>query len=135
MREREKESGLLTSTQNAIVDFVSALCRVSEEEISGSQPRGYSLQKLVEISYYNMDRIRFVWSSIWQVLGRHFIKVGRDKNTKIAMYAIDSLRQLLMKFLDKPELANYRFQKDFIKPFEALIHNNPAKEIRELVRS
>lgn len=82
-----------------------------------------------------MDRIRFVWSSIWQVLGRHFIKVGRDRNTKIAMHAIDSLRQLMMKFLDKPELANYRFQKDFIKPFEALILDNPSKEIRELVRA
>lgn len=35
----------------------------------------YSLQKLVEISYYNMNRIRMEWSNIWAVLGEYFNKV------------------------------------------------------------
>ncbi len=67
----------LTST--AIVDFVSALCRVSVEEVNTQPPRTFSLQKLVEVAYFNMDRIRFVWSRVWAVMGRHFIRVGRDK--------------------------------------------------------
>ena len=33
------------------------------------------------------------------------------------MYAVDSLRQLAMKFLERDELANYSFQNDFLKPF------------------
>jgi Sec7-like guanine-nucleotide exchange factor len=37
------------------------------------------------------------------------------------MYAIDSLRQLSVKFLEKEELANYNFQKEFLKPFECVI--------------
>jgi brefeldin A-inhibited guanine nucleotide-exchange protein len=63
----------------AIVDFVRALSEVSWEEIQSAgqsaQPRMFSLQKLVEISYYNMGRIRMEWSNIWAVLGEHFNQV------------------------------------------------------------
>ena len=70
----------LTSKQTAIVDFVQALCDVSWEEIQSSglsqHPRLFSLQKLVEISYYNMGRIRLEWSNLWDILGEHFNQVG-----------------------------------------------------------
>ncbi|OQV16896.1 Brefeldin A-inhibited guanine nucleotide-exchange protein 2 [Hypsibius exemplaris] len=89
---------------DAIVHFVRALCQVSMEELmSPSHPRMFSLQKIVEISYYNMDRIRLQWSRIWQVLGEHFNQVGCKHNEEIACFAIDSLRQLSMKFLEKGE--------------------------------
>jgi len=35
----------------------------------------FSLQKLVEISYYNMGRIRLEWSNLWDILGEHFNQV------------------------------------------------------------
>ena len=70
---------ILTSLQTAIVDFVQALCDVSWEEIQSSglsqHPRLFSLQKLVEISYYNMSRIRLEWSNLWDILGEHFNQV------------------------------------------------------------
>lgn len=47
-----------------------------DELASAHQPRMFSLQKIVEISYYNMNRIRLQWSRIWQVIGDHFNKVG-----------------------------------------------------------
>ena len=40
-----------------------------DELLTVPQPRMFSLTKLVEISYYNMGRIRLQWSRIWQVLG------------------------------------------------------------------
>jgi brefeldin A-inhibited guanine nucleotide-exchange protein len=61
---------------DAIVHFVAALCQVSCDEISHANPRMFSLVKVVEISYYNMERIRLEWSRIWQVLGNHFNLVG-----------------------------------------------------------
>ena len=62
---------------DAIVDFVTALAAVSMEELSNpTQARMYSLQKIVEISYYNMGRIRLQWSRMWAVLGDYFNKVG-----------------------------------------------------------
>lgn len=51
----------------AIVHFVKALCQVSLEELLAPTPRMFSLQKIVEISYYNMGRIRLQWSRIWEV--------------------------------------------------------------------
>ena len=45
--------------------------QISLEELAHStQPRMFSLQKIVEISYYNMGRIRLQWSRIWEVLGK-----------------------------------------------------------------
>ena len=45
---------------DVIVEFFSALCEVSAEELNEVPPRVFSLTKLVEISYYNIRRIRMV---------------------------------------------------------------------------
>ncbi|XP_020361889.1 brefeldin A-inhibited guanine nucleotide-exchange protein 2 isoform X1 [Oncorhynchus kisutch] len=119
---------------NAVVDFVRWLCAVSMDELaSAHQPRMFSLQKIVEISYYNMNRIRLQWSRIWQVIGDHFNKVGCNPNEDVAIFAVDSLRQLSMKFLEKGELANFRFQKDFLRPFEHIVKKNRSPTIRDMV--
>ncbi|KAJ7068245.1 hypothetical protein C8F01DRAFT_1117441 [Mycena amicta] len=121
----------------AIVDFVQALSDVSWEEIQSSglsqHPRLFSLQKLVEISYYNMNRIRLEWSNLWDILGEHFNQVCCHNNPHVGFFALDSLRQLAMRFLEKEELPHFKFQKDFLKPFEhTMIHNNNP-DIREMV--
>nr|XP_022909344.1 brefeldin A-inhibited guanine nucleotide-exchange protein 1 [Onthophagus taurus]XP_022909345.1 brefeldin A-inhibited guanine nucleotide-exchange protein 1 [Onthophagus taurus] len=119
---------------DAIVDFVKALCQVSLDELAyHSQPRMFSLQKIVEISYYNMGRIRLQWSKIWQVLGEHFNTVGCNSNQDISFFAVDSLRQLSMKFIEKGEFANFRFQKDFLRPFEHIMKKNRCSTIRDMV--
>ncbi|XP_073947659.1 ADP ribosylation factor guanine nucleotide exchange factor Sec71 [Choristoneura fumiferana] len=119
---------------DAIVDFVKALCQVSLDELSHpTNPRMFSLQKIVEISYYNMGRIRLQWSRIWQVLGDHFNKVGCSNNEDISFFAVDSLRQLSMKFIEKGEFANFKFQKDFLRPFEHIMKKNNSPTIRDMV--
>lgn len=119
---------------NAIVDFVKALCQVSTDELSNvAHPRMFSLQKIVEISYYNMGRIRLQWSRIWEILGEHFNKVGCSPNEDIAFFAVDSLRQLSMKFIEKGEFSNFRFQKDFLRPFEHIMKKNRSPTIRDMV--
>lgn len=118
----------------AIVDFVKALCKVSMEELrSASDPRVFSLTKIVEIAHYNMNRIRLVWSSIWHVLSDFFVTIGCSENLSIAIFAMDSLRQLSMKFLEREELANYNFQNEFMKPFVIVMRKSSAVEIRELI--
>jgi Sec7-like guanine-nucleotide exchange factor len=57
---------------------------------------------------------RLVWSRIWAVLSEYFIAVGCHPNLAVAMYAVDSLRQLAMKFLERDELANYTFQVGWV---------------------
>ena len=122
---------------DAIVHFVRALSEVSSSEIQSSghtdSPRMYSLQKLVEISYYNMTRVRFEWTHIWQVLGEHFNEVGCHNNTNIVFFALDSLRQLSMRFMEIEELPGFKFQKDFLKPFEHVIANSSVVTVKDMV--
>lgn len=121
----------------AMVYFARALTEVSWDEIkvSGSNdyPRTYSLQKIVEISYYNMNRVRFEWSNIWTVLGEHFNQVGCHNNMNIVFFALDSLRQLSMRFMEIEELAGFKFQKDFLKPFEHVLSNSHNITVKDMV--
>ncbi|KAF1976653.1 hypothetical protein BU23DRAFT_455242 [Bimuria novae-zelandiae CBS 107.79] len=132
---------IFTGTANlsgeAIVDFVKALTQVSWQEIQSSgqseSPRTYSLQKLVEISGYNMTRVRFEWTNIWQILGAHFNEVGCHTNTNVVYFALNSLRQLSMKFMEIEELPGFKFQKDFLKPFEHIMSNASVVSVKDMV--
>ncbi|DBA82002.1 TPA: hypothetical protein ACH3X1_007704 [Trebouxia sp. C0004] len=118
----------------AIVEFVRALCAIAQEELDPAHaPRVYGLTKIVEIAHFNMSRIRLVWNRIWAVLSDFFVNVCCHQNLNIAIYAVDSLRQLAMKFLERDELANYSFQNDFMKPFVIVMRQSKAVEIRELI--
>ena len=132
---------IFTNTANlsseAIIYFVRSLSELSWQEIQSSgqseTPRTYSLQKLVEISYYNMTRVRIEWARIWEVLGDHFNKVGCHTNTAVVFFALDSLRQLSMRFMEIEELPGFKFQKDFLKPFEYVIANNSVVTVKDMV--
>jgi len=54
-------------------------------------------------------------------------------NPHVGFFALDSLRQLAMRFLEKEELPNFKFQKDFLKPFEHTMIHNQNPEIRDMV--
>ncbi|OLN81077.1 Protein transport protein SEC7 [Colletotrichum chlorophyti] len=132
---------IFTNTGNlngeAIVHFARALTEVSWDEIkvsgSNDSPRTYSLQKIVEIAYYNMTRVRFEWSNIWDVFGDHFNRVGCHNNITIVFFALDSLRQLSMRFMELEELAGFKFQKDFLKPFEHVLANSQNIAVKDMV--
>lgn len=121
-------------------------------------PRLFSLQKLVDISYYNMNRIRIEWSNMWVILGGHFNEVSLESsatgvsiaaantawfivsiqicchnNPNVAFFALDALRQLAMRFLEKEELPLFKFQKDFLKPFEHTMIKNANPDVRDMV--
>jgi len=121
-------------TPQAVVHFVTQLAKVSKEELAlADQPRIFSLQKLVEVADFNMSRMRVVWGRIWRVLSSHFVEVATHPNVRVSHYAMDSLRQLTMKFLEKDELAGYNFQAEFLKPFECIMVGPPpvSKEVKD----
>jgi brefeldin A-inhibited guanine nucleotide-exchange protein len=39
-----------------------------------------------------------------------------------------------MRFLEKEELLHFKFQKDFLKPFEYTMVHNANPDIRDMVR-
>jgi brefeldin A-inhibited guanine nucleotide-exchange protein len=135
---------------DAVLHFVRGLCEVSRLEIStsssmnslrgkdsstdSSTPRIFSLQKLVEVADFNMhSRSRVEWSNMWNLLAAHFATVGLHDNQALAMYAIDCLRQLSLKFLQKDELSNFNFQRVFLNPFEKIMYATKSLQTKDLV--
>ncbi|KAG0377049.1 Brefeldin A-inhibited guanine nucleotide-exchange protein 2, partial [Mortierella sp. AD032] len=120
---------------DAVVHLFKAICAVSLEEVEGSRgaPRMYMLQRIIEIADYNMVRIRFEWTQIWRILQSYFNAVGCSSNANVSTFAIDSLRQLAMKFLARDELAHFNTQNELLRPFEHIYKNNPSVAIHDLI--
>lgn len=122
---------------DGIVEFVKALSEVSTEEIELSgqlnNPRTFSLQKMVDVCYYNMLRIRLEWSQLWLVMGGIFNAYGCHSNILVLYFAVDSLRQLSVRFFDIEELANFKFQREFLKPFEYILTHNRLVDVKDMV--
>lgn len=122
---------------DGIFDFVSGLVEVAREEIKSSgdsqEPRMFCLQKMVDFCYYNMSRIRLQWSEIWKVMNQEFNEFGCSSNNAVAFFAIDSLRQLSERFFSIEELAHFKFQKEFLRPFDYIIINSPSLDVKQMV--
>ncbi|KAI8846695.1 hypothetical protein BC829DRAFT_445129 [Chytridium lagenaria] len=98
-------------------------------------PRMYLLQKVVEIADYNMLRIRYEWSQIWRVLQPYFNTIGCHPHLGVSTFAVDALRQINFKFLEKEELEHFSTQNELLKSFEFIMKNNSDINIRELLLS
>ena len=98
-------------------------------------PRIFSLQRLVEVADYNMDvRPRLAWAQVWEIMADHFAIIGCHESAFVSAFAIDSLKQLSFKFLEKPELSEFNFQRIFLRPFFQIMLNKATREdTRELI--
>lgn len=88
----------------AVVIFCKALCIISQEELTpgishleAMTPRVFSLRKLVECAYYNLGRIRLIWGRLWTTIASHLVNASCHSDQTVAMYSVDSLRQLVAK--------------------------------------
>jgi gag-polypeptide of LTR copia-type/Domain of unknown function (DUF1981) len=57
--------------------------------------------------------------------------VGCNSNISVVFFALDSLRQLSMRFLEIDELLHFQFQKDFLRPFEHVIQNTSNVTVKD----
>jgi len=147
----------------AIKEFVDQLCYVSSMEIRGggskdlnkvayrqqhalvssshggdqfhhSQPNIYNLQKLVEVAHYNMDsRPRLIFADLWSSIAEHLTQTSLHKNPALAMYAVDSFRQLSIQYLQRDELEVFEFQRRFLKPLETVMAKSNQSSTKELL--
>lgn len=69
------------------------------EELRTKGSNIYCLQKLVEVAHFNMDGIKFVWAKIWNIMREHLSYVALNSKPEVSLFAIDSLKQLSIKFL------------------------------------
>jgi brefeldin A-inhibited guanine nucleotide-exchange protein len=143
-------------TAQSLAHFIEQLVAVSNAEIEGELKQGitgvtstigssghggddgpsiFSMQRLVEVADYNMDvRPRLVWVQVWGLMSDFFSKNGCHRNAMVSVFAVDALKQLSLKFLEKPELAEFNFQRLFLRPFLLIVENPETRpQIRELV--
>ena len=99
-----------------------------------NQPDIYNLQKLVEVTHYNMDsRPRLVFSEIWTPVAAHLTSTALHENAAVAMYAVDSFRQLSFQYLQREELGVFEFQSRFLKPLETVMSRSSHVTTKELL--
>lgn len=105
-----------------------------DSQFHHSQPNIYSLQKLVEVTHYNMDsRPRLVFSDLWVTVSGHLTSTALHSNPAVAMYAVDSFRQLSIQFLQRGETEGFEVQKKFLKPLETVISLSEQVSTKELL--
>jgi hypothetical protein len=63
----------------------------------------------------------------------HFTRVGCGKDRQMAHFAVNALKQLAYQFLDKKELGDFNFQKEFLAPFKYIMSHSPDLTTRDLV--
>jgi len=102
-----------------LLEFVNSICDIAKYEFKcNGLGKIFFLQKIVEIAELNLfSRPRYNWNSTWKILSEFFVDIGCSTDIENSANAIDSLRQLAMKFLQKKEGENYHFQKEFLMPF------------------
>ena len=94
----------------------------------------YNLQKLVEVTHYNMDsRPRLVFADLWQTVAAHLTSTALHSNPAVAMYAVDSFRQLSIQYLRREELGVFEFQRRFLKPLETVMARSEVRTTKELL--
>ena len=155
-----ERSSSLSAT--AVIEFVLQLCLVSRAEISvgtnsrpgdlnqvtyrqkhsrlsgdqfhHTQPNIYNLQKLVEVTHYNMEsRPRLLFADIWVTVADHLTNTALHSNPAVAMYAVDSFRQLSIQYLKRDELEVFEFQRRFLKPLETVMALSTQTTTKELL--
>ena len=106
--------------EDSIINFVRSLCAVSKSELTDYHHRRvFSLIKLSEVADFNISRIQVQWVKIWKLIGDHFVYViSHLVEQSIWQNALDNLKQIIGKLLQKKDLSIYNFQMDFFKPFE-----------------
>ena len=108
-----------TYEEDTIISFITALCNLSKNELE--KGRVFALHKLIEVADFNLNRIQVEWIKIWKIISQHLIFVIiTTHNEQIWKEALESLRQLVSKLLQKSDLQIYNFQIDFFKPFVIL---------------
>ena len=109
----------LNFDSSTLLEFVNAICDIARFEFkTNGLGKIFFLQKIVEISELNLfSRPRFNWNNTWKILTEFFVDIGCSTDNENSANAMNSLRQLTMKFLQKKEGENYHFQKDFLMPF------------------
>jgi len=104
--------------------------------VGSTQPAIYSLEKLVEVTHFNMEsRPRLIFADIWGTISMHLTSTALHEEAAVALFAVDALRQLSLQFLNREELGVFEFQRRFLKSLETIMSRSTHVSVKELLLS
>jgi brefeldin A-inhibited guanine nucleotide-exchange protein len=129
-------TGSSSLDRESIKDFVQAMCLTAKSELEETPPRTYMLLRLADVAYFNMDRPKFIWNEIWDIMSDFLITVGSgfEGGTDVVLKgAVNVLWQICRKFVAQPETSEFHFQEHFMRPFFEIFLVQDQPEIKELI--
>ena len=121
-----------------LIEFIQSLCEIARKEfIDNGITKTFFLEKIVETAENNifLNKNNININQIWKILSHFFVKVGSLNNTQNSITCIDSLRQLISKFIIKKECNLIKFQSELFKPFLQIINITKNLEAKEYIYS
>ena len=121
-----------------LVEFVQSMCEIARKDfMENGLTKTFFLQKIVETSETNIfsGKKGININQLWKILSHFFVKVGSLNNVENSITCIDSLRQLVSKFLTKKECNENKFQSELFKPFLQIINISKSNETKEYIYS
>ena len=83
---------------------------------------------------YNMDsQPRLVFGEPWTTVADYLTFTALHTNPALAMYAVDSFRQLSIQYLKRDELEVFEFQRRFLKPLETVMARSDQVSTKKLL--
>jgi len=121
-----------------IINFIKELCAISQFELDTYYiPRLFSLNKLVELIHFNLFRSQFYFKQVWGIISQYLGNVViKYSNENIWKHALDIIKQIVGKILEKKEYLNsgFNFQEDIFIIFENIfkeIEINKTSDIKQ----
>ena len=108
----------------SIVNFISDLCEVSKQELNSFlTPRFFSLNKLIAITEFNIQRIQFHWNKIWKIISEYLIElICNYPKENLWKFTLDSLKLIVGKIISNQKFSIYNFQMELFRPFEIIFN-------------
>lgn len=114
------------------LEMTNGLVKVCEMELQYG--RTFSLTKLFDfVSICASFSSRLQWRDLWTHASEVFTLAGCGSSVEIALSSLDGLRLIALTYLMREELLNYSFQKEVLKPFEAILMSNQNVGCRQKV--
>lgn len=121
--------------RESIIDFIRAMCHTSNLELSENPPRFFLLEQVRIVAVFNMQRPRYIWMPIWDIIGEYLLNIstGSTSQLEIALMGVNTLTQIAKAFLDQPELTQFHFQRHFMFPFQQIFEKQTSFEVHDYV--
>ena len=72
--------------------------------------RVYTLQRIMDAAFDNLNRIRLIWGRLWAALAAHLVSAACHSDPRVSVLAVGHMRALVQRLLSRSELSCFTHQ-------------------------